>query len=525
MNSPGLDRDGLAKAAVVLFLFIPAFAWIVTAKQVYGFNPDNIRQVLPFLLKNTFSIWQLWGALLGGFALASGLFFLLVKYNKKVFKGAHFHRFYRGTALVTQEALARLTKEKKKKQITIADIPVPTSAESKHFAIGGATGTGKTTVMKEMMYGVMKRGDKQVILDPDGEFLETFYRPGDVILNPYDERSVGWSFFNEIRNEYDFNRYARSMIVQSNSAESEEWNDYGRLLFREVARKVYQTSTTPNMGEVFKWTNRSTMEELEEFAEGTEAQALFTGNDRASSSVRFVLSNKLAPHLIMPAGGFSLTDWLEDDSSKTLFITWTEATRAALQPMISCWVDTIVQIVLGRRSHQGADVWMWLDELESLGHLPTLGAGLTRGRKKGLRIVSGYQSYSQIVDVYGENLAETMLTNHRSNIVFAVGRQGKATADRMSNALGEHEVMRERPEKSYRWGEWATRSNRREVQRERVVMPSEIMALDDLHGYVSFPGSLPVANFKVEPINFKRSQPVPAIVPVSEMRQFGDVNA
>lgn len=291
------------------------------------------------------------------------------------------------------------------------------------------------------------------------------------------------------------------------------------------ARKIYQTSATPNMAEVFKWTNRSTMEELEEFAEGTEAQALFTGNDRASSSVRFVLSNKLAPHLIMPAGDFSLTDWLEDDSSKTLFITWTEATRAALQPMISCWVDTIVQIVLGRRSHQGADVWMWLDELESLGHLPTLGAGLTRGRKKGLRIVSGYQSYSQIVDVYGENLAETMLTNHRSNIVFAVGRQGKATADRMSNALGEHEVMRERPEKSYRWGEWATRSNRREVQRERVVMPSEIMALDDLHGYVSFPGSLPVANFKVEPINFKRSKPVPAIVPVSEMRQFGDVNA
>ena len=110
--------------------------------------------------------------------------------------------------------------------------------------------------------------------------------------------------------------------------------------------------------------------------------------------------------------------------------------------MISCWVDTVIQIVLGRQTGKGKDVWVWLDELESLGHLPTLGAGLTRGRKKGLHIVSGYQSYSQIVDVYGENLAETMLTNHRSNIVFAVGRQGKATAERMSTALGEHEVMR-----------------------------------------------------------------------------------
>lgn len=525
MSRPGLDNEGIARVAVVLFLFLPVAAWFIVAKQLYGFTPDNIKEALPFLVKNTFSIWQLWGSLLGGFVLASVIMVFVVKYNKMVFKGAAFSRFYRGTQLVTQDALARLTRERKKQQVTIAGVPVPTQAESKHFAIGGATGTGKTTVMKEMMLGVMKRGDKQVILDPDGEFLSTFYRPGDVILNPYDERSVGWSFFNEIRNEFDFNRYARSMIVQSSSAESEEWNDYGRLLFREVARKVYQTSPSPSVEEVFRWTNRSSMEELEEFAEGTEAQALFTGNDRASSSVRFVLSNKLAPHLIMPGGDFSLTDWLADDSSKTLFITWTEATRAALQPMISCWVDTVIQIVLGRQTGKGKDVWVWLDELESLGHLPTLGAGLTRGRKKGLHIVSGYQSYSQIVDVYGENLAETMLTNHRSNIVFAVGRQGKATAERMSTALGEHEVMRDKQGRSYRWGEWATRSRNHDVTNERVVMPSEIMALDDLHGYMSFPGSLPVAKFEVEPINFTRSKPVPSVVPVNEMRELGGADA
>lgn len=525
MAGSGMSKESIAKMAVVVLLFIPALFWFMSAQIFYGLQPNNAKEMLPAIVKSTFVVWPLWGAILLGFVMAIVIIVLMVKFNKAVFKGAHFDHFYRGTKLVTQKALAAMTRERKRQQITIAGIPVPRSAEGRHFAIGGATGTGKTTVMKEMMYGAMKRGDKQVILDPDGEFLETFYRPGDVILNPYDQRSVGWSFFNEIRSDYDFKRYSRSMVVQSSSADSEEWNDYGRLLFSEVAKKVFQTQPNPSVTDVFKWTNRSSMEELEAFAKGTEAEALFTGNDRASSSVRFVLSNKLAPHLIMPAGDFSLTDWMSDPNSKTLFITWTESTRAALQPMISCWVDTVIQIALGRRSGRGLPTWLWLDELESLGHLPTLGAGLTRGRKKGLNIGSGYQSFSQIVEVYGEHLAETMLSNHRSNLVFAVGRQGKATCERMSYALGQHEVKREKKGKSSKWGDWATRSLNPEVKPENVVMPSEIMALDDLHGYVSFPGSLPIAKFQIEPVNYTRSKPVPPIVPTSEMADWDGSHA
>lgn len=520
-KSPGLDAAGIGKLFMFLIVMLPLFSWFFTAKFLFDINPDNAKQVLPFILTNTFNVWPLWVAIIGGIVAACLITLIMYQVSKSVFKGAYFHHFFRGTKLVSQKELARITREKKSKQITIANIPIPRSAEVRHFAIGGATGTGKTTVMKEMMLGALKRGDKQVILDPDGEFLRTFYQKGDKILNPFDQRTEGWSFFNEIKNDYDFNRYARSMVVPTSSAEAEEWNSYGRLLLQEVAKKLYQTKLTPEMEEVYHWTNRVSIEELEAFVEGTDAQGLFTDNERASGSVQFVLSNKLTPHLIMPPGTFSLTDWLSDKNSKTLFITWNEQTRASIQPLISCWVDTIIQIVLGRPTRDAIPTWLYLDELESLGKLPTLGAGLTRGRKKELRIVSGYQSSSQLVDVYGENGAETMLTNHRTNVIFAVGRQGKKTVEAMSNALGEHEVRRDRPEKSYRWGEMATRSDRREVRKENVVMPSEIMALDDLHGYVSFPGSLPVAKFEVEPINFTRRTEIPEFIPRSDSGQLG----
>ncbi|XDJ36618.1 MAG: type IV secretion system DNA-binding domain-containing protein (plasmid) [Burkholderia sp.] len=176
------------------------------AKTVYGFTPENVRQRLGYLVVNTPHLWPLWLALVAGFGLAVTGSVLAFKVNRQVFAGARFEKFYRGTRLATAAALARETSERGKQQITIAGVPMPTEAETTHVSIGGATGTGKSTIVKEMIYAGMRRGDRMVITDPDGEFLSCFYRKGDKILNPYDARTEGWSFFNEIQEDYDFER-------------------------------------------------------------------------------------------------------------------------------------------------------------------------------------------------------------------------------------------------------------------------------------------------------------------------------
>ncbi|OKS70538.1 conjugal transfer protein TraJ [Pseudomonas syringae pv. actinidiae] len=509
-----MDQTVKAQMSFGAILFCPIVAWIVVAKSVFGFTPQNVRERFVYYITHTFSLWPLWSALLGGLIVGILIAVAIHIYGKQTFAGAYFSKFYRGTQLVTSAALARLTKESVE-QITIAGVPIPTKVESTHISVGGATGTGKSTIFKEMMYGCLKRGDRMVILDPDGEFLSTFYREGkDVILNPYDQRSAGWNFFNEIRDEYDFKRYANSIVQKSDSSDSEEWNEYGRLLFTEVAKKVHATKRNPTMADVFKWTNQCSSEELEEFVKGTKANALFTGNEKASSSVRFVLSNKLAPHLDMPNGDFSFRRWLEDPQGGNLYITWDENMRAALRPLISCFVDTIFSSMLGMPTDLKRRLWVYLDELESLENLATLGAALTRGRKKGLRVVSGYQTYTQLVKVYGEEQAETMLSNHRSMVAMAVGRMGEKTAEKMSKALGQHEVMRTKEGRSARFGGMATSSKNDEVKPEAVVMASEIMTLQDLEGFMAFPGKLPVARFQSEVVNYNRARRIPGIVPL-----------
>ena len=60
---------------------------------------------------------------------------------------------------------------------TLAGIAVPALDETKHFKLIATTGTGKSTAIREVLRTVLSRGDRALIADPDGGYLERFYRP------------------------------------------------------------------------------------------------------------------------------------------------------------------------------------------------------------------------------------------------------------------------------------------------------------------------------------------------------------
>ncbi|QNT78434.1 type IV secretion system DNA-binding domain-containing protein [Entomobacter blattae] len=510
-----MEKEDKGKLILAMLVLFPLLGWLIGARAIYHMDKTNALAVI-MATPDLKALWLTSGL---GLFLAIGLSVCVIR-MKKPFRGARFDRYFRGTQVVSAKTLATKTGERGKAQVTIADVPVPIEAETTHFSIGGATGTGKSTIFKEMMVGCIRRGDRMVILDPDGEFVKTFYRPEtDHILNPYDSRTEGWSFFNEVRDDYDFKRLAHSIVQQSSSSDAEEWNGYGRMLFAAVARKVREENLSRrSMRDVYKWTNEAEAEELMEFVQGTDAAGIFTGADRASASVRFVLSDKLSPHLTMKQGEFSLRDWLANPRGGNLYITWSESMRSSLKPLISCWTDIIFSSVLAEESDLKRRIWVFLDELESLSKLSTLGDALTKGRKKGLCIVTGYQSYTQIEEVYGEKAAETMLANHRTSVVLAGGRMGQKTVEKMAHSIGQHEIMRKKKGKSARagFGSGVSASENEDIRTELVVLPSEIMALPNLHGYLAFPGSFPVGKFKLTPITYIRKQPVPGILKKKE---------
>src|SRR5690606_26032994 len=133
--------------------------------------------------------------------------------------------------------LRKLCSEPGGAQIDVAGVPMPTRIENLHILLNGATGSGKSVLLRRLVFSALARGDRMVVVDPNGDLYSKFGRDSDVLLNPYDQRTEGWSFFNEVRADYDWKRLALSIVPLGKDADAEEWNGYARLLLRETARK------------------------------------------------------------------------------------------------------------------------------------------------------------------------------------------------------------------------------------------------------------------------------------------------
>jgi len=493
-----MNPDDQQKLGVILVVILPTLFWLQAVKKTEVLTEPK-WQALWHLLKHTHEKPLLLAAAIGGLVLALLLLWMMTQFSKLEFEGAYFGKFLRGTSIVSSSKLKRITKEKQQ-QVTIAGIPMPTKVENLHLLVGGSTGAGKSVLIRELVYKALLRGDRMIVADPDGDMLAKFWKEGDIILNPYDIRTQGWSFFNEIRNDYDFKRYVLSIVPRGQTEEAEEWAGYARLLLRETARKL-QLIGNPSMRDLFRWTTIASPDELKEFLTGTDAESLFVGAPRALASARFVLSDKLPEHVNMPAGNFSLRGWLENLNGGNLYITWREDMTESLKPLISAWVDVLCTSILTLPDDENRRLWMVLDELASLEKLASLESALTKGRKKGLRVVAGLQSTAQLEDVYGEKEAQTLKSCFRSLVVLGGAKTDPKTCEDMSKSLGEHEVERMRYSKSSSAKSTSTNTS---IERatEKVVMPSQIATLPELTGYVAYAGNRPISKVTIDVLKF-----------------------
>ena len=494
-----MTRDDKQIVFLGFLLGLPMVSWLGMAMWRYGIDKPVVRGLVR-IAKLTPQDQFLMGALLVGTAMGFFLADAIIRRYDTQFGGAGFRRFLRGTRMTSQRGLQRKTREPDKVQVVIADTPMPTWLETLHLLVAGATGTGKTVALAQVIGTILRRGDRLIIVDPNGTFLSRFYFPGDVVLNPFDTRSPGWSIFNELRDDYDFKRYALSVVPKGLTDEAEEWNGYARLLFQAATKKMAAVDNT-DIFSLIKLLFTESDESLKEFLANTEAEGLFVGAKQALSSARFILAKYLDPHQYLKDGGeFSIRRWLEQGEGN-LYITWRDDMLEALKPLVSTWVDILCTSILSLPESPTRQIWMVIDELDSLQKLPSLEDAATKGRKHGLRIVAGIQSTAQLDRTNGEKDATVLRSCFRNMLVLGGGRADSKTAEDLSKSLGEHEVERDvYGESTNERGSGRNRNLR--VVRERVVMPSEIQSMPELTGYLAFAGDLPIARIRLTPRHY-----------------------
>ncbi len=175
---------------------------------------------------------------------------------------------------------------------------------------------------------------------------------------------------------------------------------------------------------------------------------------------------------------WSATEWAEKREG-WIFFTSTKATREALRPLQSLWIDLLVLRLLTKPRPGQKKVWLVIDELASLQRLPQFHTALTEGRKSDNPIVFAYQGKAQLETVYG-HLAEVMLSMPSTKFILRTGEPNAAKW--AAELIGEVEI--ERVRETVADGKRQGKSFTLDRQVEPLVMKSELEGLPDLHTFV-----------------------------------------
>lgn len=382
--------------------------------------------------------------------------------------------------------------------ITLGGVPLPKEAENLHTLLAGSTGTGKTTLVDEVLSTAIPRGDRIIICDPNAHHLSRFAKNGDTVLNPFDRRSPGWSIFNEVRKDFDYDRLSHSLVPDGHGNDK-QWHHYAQVLCAETMRALMLRGEG-STERLMHWLTIANSEELATLLSGTPAQGLFDRDaSKALASTRFILTTQLNPHKYLKPGEFSLRTWL-DSGCGNLFITWREDMQASLMPLISTWTDIVSNAVLSLAADRERRIWLVLDELGALGRLNSLESVLTRGRKHGLCVVAGLQSTAQLDRTYGRESAIVLRSCFRNLVVFAVAKSDPETAEMLSRSLGECEIDRQQYSRS-EGPNGITKSVSSIRVLERIAIASQITELPNLSAFVTLAGDMPTQRIRVSPRN------------------------
>lgn len=451
--------------------------------------------------------YAIWGCWLGFGGWLASLF---------LFRGAVARRRERalrdrviaGTLVTTEKQLANLTgAEANTRALAIGTVPIPNRLETRHMAMIGTTGSGKTTALRQLLDGIEARGEAALVYDTSGEFIAHYYRAerGDVILNPFDARCAFWSPFAEIAHPADADRIAHQLITETGQQDSDVWLDTSRILVANMIRALWREGkcTLPDLLNALQ---DRTKDDLKTWLAGSSSARTFAEDaDRATGSVLFMLSK--AANLIQflrteDSGGapFAFRDFIHGlDKRKGarpwIFVPRKEDYFEASKPLLACWLECAASAVLGLSPSPDRRIWFVLDELADLPRVDNLARLLPEGRKFGAAVVLTFQALGQMRHRYGPQIAESMLGCCNTKLFLqTIDAETRVWA---SQTIGECEVEIQTMTDALVEDDDKPRTTLGKIRKMRPAILESELRLPKFEGYLLFPDGLPVARIRL----------------------------
>ena len=207
-------------------------------------------------------------------------------------------------------------------------VRVPRAREANHLLIMGDSGTGKSTLIRQLLIQLEERGETAIVYDPALEYTPQFYNSGrgELILNPLDARSPTWNPGEEVRHDEEARTLARSLFPDHAG---------DTHFFTEGPRRIFAHLLTfhPTAEELASWLRHT--EDIDRRVIETSYAAMIDPQAPAQRSGVLASLNMVADALALvpsargAARRWSATAWATERRG-WLFLTSTAETREAL---------------------------------------------------------------------------------------------------------------------------------------------------------------------------------------------------
>jgi len=342
------------------------------------------------------------------------------------------------------------------KGIAIAPkVPISLESESKHFLVVGASGGGKTQIMKYWMSQLAHKRTKTIIHDTKGDITSSFPDQDVVLLAPHDKRSWAWDIAADCQGEAAAKELAARLIP---SGKDPMWSNGARdiltgLIYWLQRQDHWSWNDLRNVAFSEPQNIRSVLEgTYPEGARYVEIDQATGAPNKTSFSFLVTLWSSIGTIVCPLASAWgnapidrriSLTEWLKDDHTEHRTLIFQRS--AEFRELSEIWIGAAVQLMANFAASASfgdsrkRQIWLILDEFTQLGKLKGFQQFLEVGRSRGIRCALGLQDLEQLSETYGKEALNTWLNTIETKIVCRMNA-GPSAKKIAQDLIGDREV-------------------------------------------------------------------------------------
>ncbi len=409
-------------------------------------------------------------------------------------------RHIRGTKLMSpfqfKLKMKWLCLRDKAKNIHIGKLPIPFVNEVSHFLFMGATRSGKSVTLNQMIHSILDRkqktgaGHKLIIYDLKGEFVSKWYTKEDILFFPFDKRSIRYSLFNEIRCDIDFKIIAKSLFEPPKNVSN------NLSFFYEAGGEVFKTGllllhrdgkkTNKDILEFFTRDRGKLLKDFKTLPKALQGPVDYLIDSREAAGVLSTIHEKInfLEYLIDSDGPFSFRNYIADaNETRNLFIPNISNYKNIFMPLFSFGIDIMIKEVLSMPDDFKRRIFFLIDEFSSLNTIQSIFDFQRESGSKGGSLICAMQDLGDLSRNYGQERLQSFFNNFHTKFMFQL--LDPNTQDYASRALGERQVHIRMPSHQYSPTDFGDRESiALQNTNERIVMPSQFSLLKKLHCYV-----------------------------------------